>query len=104
MVPHYQKIDSALSPGLTFITWTSLNVHSFAKAAEEEMKKLKLLLKRCTDILEYRINRLLKEITEVPLCLSEKPQGWTIQELSEKSAVCIPTYLPTYLHVRYGNY
>ena len=39
MVPHLAKVDEALQPGLTALTWTSLNIEMYLKNAFAKISK-----------------------------------------------------------------
>ena len=43
MLPHLSKVDDALDPGLTFLSWTSINIDQFIENAHKALGKSKLL-------------------------------------------------------------
>lgn len=49
---HSRKIDYALTPGLTQLTWTSLNVENFLQKVEAAIAQFERLIKQVSS---YRI-------------------------------------------------
>jgi len=39
MAPHLSKVDDALDPGLTFLSWTSINIDQFVDNALKALGK-----------------------------------------------------------------
>nr|XP_044988409.1 dynein axonemal heavy chain 5 [Jaculus jaculus] len=68
MAPHLAKVGEALQPGLTALTWTSLNIGTFLEHASSKIKNLELLLDRVNDLIEFRIEAILEEMGSTPLC------------------------------------
>ncbi len=77
---HFEEMDRALSPGLSLIRWTSLNLPSFVEAATSALSKLELLIDRVISIHENRITVVLKEIQSIPLCELPTSEIITIEE------------------------
>ena len=76
MGPHLDKVDEVLSPGLTVLSWGSLNLGSYIDAVYAALKELDLLLSRATDIHENRIKAVFRGMLAIPLC--EFPQVDTV--------------------------
>ena len=89
MGPHLQKIEDVLNEGVTLLTWSSLNITSFVESAEREIEKVRLLLQRTTDILDHRIQQLLKQMSEVTLCELPEVEPWTVGKLMSRTEVCV---------------
>ena len=89
MVPHCQKVDDLIEPGLTFLTWSSLNIASFVQSIHKGLHTLELLIDRAYDIRTYRIENVLKDMSCVPLCELPDNEPWTIQEFVNKSKVSL---------------
>ncbi len=68
MICYLDDMDKALSPGLTLIRWTSLNLPGFVEVAVSALSKLELLIDRVISIRDNRINVVLKEMQSIPLC------------------------------------
>ncbi|XP_049624319.1 dynein axonemal heavy chain 5 [Suncus etruscus] len=80
MVPHFAKVDEALQPGLTALTWTSLNIDQFLKHSIEKIKNLELLLDRINDLTECRIDAVLEEMSRASLCQLPQEEPLTCEE------------------------
>ncbi|XP_077985364.1 dynein axonemal heavy chain 8-like [Glandiceps talaboti] len=80
MMAYLRKVDMALNPGLTFLTWTSLNLNSYFRGIETAMRELNLLNKRVNDIKETRIDSVLLEMSETTLCVLPDDNPWTVAE------------------------
>nr|XP_054361159.1 dynein axonemal heavy chain 5 [Mirounga angustirostris] len=68
MAPHLAKVDEALQPGLAALSWTSLNIEIYLKNTFAKIKDLELLLDRVNDLMEFRIDAVLEEMSSTPLC------------------------------------
>uniref|UniRef100_A0AAV2L334 AAA+ ATPase domain-containing protein n=1 Tax=Knipowitschia caucasica TaxID=637954 RepID=A0AAV2L334_KNICA len=74
--PFITEVESALSPGLSTVTWTSLNTQAFVDSVQRPLLELKQVCKCVSDILDCRINRLLQRIgTCTLLPLQELPRA-----------------------------
>ena len=87
MAPHLEKVDEMLSPGLTLLPWTSLNLPHFAESCRESLDKLELLIDRAKDILEIQIDGELSDITNTLICVLPDNEPWTIEEFVSKIKV-----------------
>ncbi|XP_062835458.1 dynein axonemal heavy chain 5 isoform X2 [Anolis carolinensis] len=67
MAPHVAKVDEAMQPGMTTLTWTSLNIEMYLQNILDKLADLELLLDRINDLIEFRINAVLQEMSTVPL-------------------------------------
>ena len=68
MGPHLEKVDEVISPGLTLLRWTSLNINSFVDNVHKALKELELLVDRVNGIHEHRIQVVFDNMLRVPLC------------------------------------
>ena len=87
MGPHLERVDEVISPGLTLLRWTSLNIGAFVESVQESLKELELLINRASDILEFRIEGVLKEIQATPLCELPDNEPWTMDEFVARTQV-----------------
>ena len=76
LVPHCEYVDDAISPGLTMVSWLSMNLQSYLDNVNQELQKLELTIDRASGLIEHRINVTLHHITNLPLC--ELPLADTI--------------------------
>lgn len=87
MEPHLERIDEMLSPGLSILRWTSLNIRAFTESVHESLKKLELLIDRATDVLEVWIEEELRVIQSTKLCELPDNEPWTVEEFLQKTEV-----------------
>ena len=87
MVSHLEKVDEVLSPGLTVLRWTSLNVDSYVESVYTALGGLEVLIAMLNDILEMRIEESLKHINSLVLCELPDAEPWTTQEFLDKTLV-----------------
>ncbi|XP_013770736.1 LOW QUALITY PROTEIN: dynein heavy chain 5, axonemal-like [Pundamilia nyererei] len=59
MQPFIGRVEEALSPGLTSLSWTALNTERFVQNVYVALKDLDLVSKMAKDLLDCRIGRLL---------------------------------------------
>ncbi|XP_030831333.1 dynein heavy chain 5, axonemal isoform X2 [Strongylocentrotus purpuratus] len=96
METHLDKLNRVLDPGLTALTWTSMNIDPFVEDVYAALGELELLMVRASDLCQFRINVVLKEMSEIQLCELPEDEAWTTdqflkrtQELSNKGAVML---------------
>ncbi|XP_069770267.1 dynein axonemal heavy chain 5 isoform X3 [Narcine bancroftii] len=68
MGPHLVQVDNALQPGLTTLNWTSMNIDKFLNRVSEALEELELLLNRVNDLIEFRIDAVLQDMSTIQLC------------------------------------
>lgn len=85
--PHLEKLEEVISPGLTLLRWTSLNIDYFLDTVHEALKELELLIDRACDLLELRIEGVLKQIQATPLCELPDSDPWTVQQFVSRTQV-----------------
>ncbi|EDV21817.1 uncharacterized protein TRIADDRAFT_59929 [Trichoplax adhaerens] len=89
LMPHLATIDAALEPGLSMLTWTSMNLMSYVKQVQEKLQELELLIDRANDLVKCRIQALLTDMSNVQLCELPEDEPWSIAEFVEKTqALC----------------
>ncbi|KAM7390019.1 hypothetical protein PAMA_008269 [Pampus argenteus] len=72
MQPFIGRVEAALSPGLTTLSWTTLNTDGFIGSVHLAVKQLDHITKVATDLLECRIGRLLEAMSSC--CLLVLPE------------------------------
>ncbi|XP_071468921.1 dynein axonemal heavy chain 5 [Marmota flaviventris] len=80
MAPHLAKVDRALQPGLAALTWTSLNIEAYLENTFTKIKDLELLLDRVNDLIEFRIDTILEEMSGTLLCQLPQEEPLTCEE------------------------
>ncbi len=86
MIHHLDDLNKALSPGLTLIRWTSLNLPAFIEAALSALSKVELLIDRVISIHENQLNFVLKEMQTIPLCELPLDETLTVEEFISTTA------------------
>jgi hypothetical protein len=68
MVLHLNHLDQVLSPGCMTITWVSPTVATYIRMVNKTLESFHLAMSRADDIVKYRIELVLSEITDTVLC------------------------------------
>ena len=61
-VPHCEYVDDAIYPGLTMVSWLSMNLQSYLDNVNQELQKLELTIDHASGLIEHRINVRLESI------------------------------------------
>jgi dynein heavy chain, axonemal len=91
MILHLEKIDQVLEPGLTTLNWTSVKLTTFVDDVYRQFQAFELLIDRVTDLIEFRINAMLNDISSTTLCELPSNEPWTIDQFLDATMVCIFT-------------
>lgn len=86
LAPHIDDLDRTLQPGLTALTWTSLNLDDYLQANYRQLARLQELVDKVLDISQCRIEAGAKRISEISLV--EVPldnEQWTIEYFQERT-------------------
>ncbi|XP_069368231.1 dynein axonemal heavy chain 5 isoform X1 [Paralichthys olivaceus] len=67
MQPFIGRVEAALSPGLTTLSWTALNTDAFIECVYVALEELEQVSKAATDLLECRVDRLLQAVSSCSL-------------------------------------
>ncbi|XP_054710373.1 dynein axonemal heavy chain 5-like [Uloborus diversus] len=65
---HLAVLDDIRRPGLTVLTWSSLNLDSFLQNYTDAIARVESLFDRLCKILKHRVEETLIQVTEVGLC------------------------------------
>ena len=87
MVPHLERVDEMISPGLTILRWTSLNLESYVESVTGSLQSLELLIDRATDVWEIQIKGNLEAIQNTLLCDLPDSDPWTPEQFIAKTQV-----------------
>lgn len=87
MVPHIEKVDLAIDPGLNKLTWTSINIPEYMDEVYTALADLELLMDRANDLVEFRINAVLQDMSTTTLCELPDEEPWTVDVFLEKTQV-----------------
>ncbi|XP_023388715.1 dynein heavy chain 5, axonemal [Pteropus vampyrus] len=90
MGPHLATVEAALQPGLAALTWTSLNIETYLDHAFAKIRDLELLLDKVSDLIEFRIDAILEEMSSTPLCHLPQEDPLTCEEfLQTTKDLCV---------------
>ena len=87
MEAHLEKVDEVISPGLTVLRWTSLNIETYLLTVGESLKELELLVDRVSNMLEFQIEGVLRDIENTVLCELPDSEPWTVDEFVNRTQV-----------------
>jgi dynein heavy chain len=86
MAPHIEELDRTLQPGLTALTWTSLNLDDYLQANYRQLGRLRELVDKVLDIVQCRIEAGVKKMSEMSLIeVPAENEQWTIDFFQEKT-------------------
>ena len=80
LTPHVRTVELTLHPGLTTITWTSINIHVFKSQVLHALYQLEELVKSVNDIHFYRIRIGMKNISRSVLISDTIGHAVTLNE------------------------
>ncbi|XP_041963780.1 LOW QUALITY PROTEIN: dynein heavy chain 5, axonemal [Alosa sapidissima] len=83
--PHVARVDEAILPGLTTLNWTSLNIDKYINHITAALEELELLLDRVNDLVEFRIDAVLQDMSCTPLCVLPDEEPFTCDEFVQKT-------------------
>ncbi|XP_056617792.1 dynein axonemal heavy chain 5 isoform X2 [Triplophysa dalaica] len=90
LMPHVAKVDKAILPGLTTLNWTSLNIEKYLDRITAALEELDLLLHRVNDMVEFRIDAVLHEMSTTTLCVIPEDEPCTCEEfVNTTKELCI---------------
>lgn len=87
--PHTAKVDSAIEPGLTTLTWTAINILEYINNVHRALHQMSLLFDRINDLCEFRVDAILHEMSTICLCELPDSEPWTVKYFLERTQVCI---------------
>lgn len=85
--PHLTKLEAAIEPGLTMLTWTSMNISTYLETVYEALREVELLINRANDLVKFRIENILIEMANVRLCELPTETPWSIEEFIKSTEV-----------------
>ncbi|MEQ2268177.1 hypothetical protein XENORESO_016778, partial [Xenotaenia resolanae] len=73
-------VDEAIQPGLISLSWTSLSIDKYLSRIDKALADLELLIDRVNDLVEFRIDAVLQEMSVSTLCVLPEDQPVTCEE------------------------
>lgn len=78
--PAIGDVEYRLRPGLTTLTWTSLNLDAYRTHVRGGMARLEELVRNVNDIVENRVERNLRSVARAQLVLLPSDRSFTLDE------------------------
>lgn len=78
--PHFKDLEWKLRPGMTTLTWTSLNIDPYINHVHAGLKQLKELVTCINDIVENRIEKNLKIVSKTLLVDLPENLSFTVSD------------------------
>ncbi|XP_026217964.1 dynein heavy chain 5, axonemal [Anabas testudineus] len=85
MQPFISRVEAALSPGLTTLSWVALNTDGFIDSVYLALKELDQVTRVATDLLECRIGRLLQAMSSCCLLVLPEDSPVSPQDLLQQT-------------------
>ena len=85
--PHIHRVDQAIEPGLNKLSWRSLNLGNYVGNVYAKLMDLELLLDRANDLVEFRIDTVLRDMAGTTLCQLPEEDPLTMKEFYDKTQV-----------------
>ncbi|XP_034335195.2 dynein axonemal heavy chain 5 isoform X1 [Magallana gigas] len=89
MKPFCDRVEEALLPGVTALTWTALNVEAYIENTYKVMGELDKLSKTVKDILDCRIEAVLQDMSVTALCDLPEDEPVTMDKFLELTASAV---------------
>ena len=84
---HLAKVDDVIEPGLTTLSWSSIQIPDYIRSVYKALGELELLMDRVHDVTEFRIDAILKEMASTVLCELPEDEPWTVDRFLENTQV-----------------
>ena len=68
MSPLTSNVDDLLQPGVVSLCWSSTQIEKFVANVYRAVGELEVLVTRVNDILEFRVESVLRQMSETELC------------------------------------
>ena len=98
MGPHIEKVDHTIEPGLSELTWTSINLDHYTSSVYKALGDLELLMDWANDLVKFRINGVLKSMSNAKLCELPDEEPWTVDHFLEHTQVSGPSQVCSTSH------
>ncbi|XP_076055178.1 dynein axonemal heavy chain 5-like [Oratosquilla oratoria] len=79
LLPHMSKLNEALDPALTTLTWTSIHAHTFFEQTFTAIKNFETLVDRVNDIYHHRMEEVLEVMANIKLHQLPDKNPWGLE-------------------------
>jgi len=87
MIIHVDRLDRVIEPGLNAINWTSINADAYLADVHAAFQDFELLVDRVSDIITYRIDAVLSDMSGTTLVDLPADEPWTVDHFIERTQV-----------------
>ncbi|XP_076449104.1 dynein axonemal heavy chain 5-like [Babylonia areolata] len=89
MSPLTQRVDNLLEPGLVSLCWCSTQIPKYIASVYNVLGELEILVNRVRDILEFRVESVLRDMTGRHLCEIPEEEPLSVEEfLANTEKIC----------------
>ena len=85
LVPRFQQLDQVIMPGCLSMTWVSPNIDEYCDNVFKELENMDLVLKRANDLVVYRIEAVLNDITNIALNEINEDEPMSVEEFLQRT-------------------
>lgn len=78
--PHLEDLERKIQPGMTVLTWTSMNIDAYLHRVHSGLGKLEELVMKTNDIIENRIEKNLKIVSKTLLVDLPQDQSFSLDQ------------------------
>jgi len=89
--PHLADLDRKLEPGMSLLTWQSMNIDAYLLRVHAGIVKLEEIIHKVNDVMENRIEFNLKHISRTMLVDLPSNQSFTLEQLVTSQEKIIKT-------------
>jgi|AntAceMinimDraft_12_1070368.scaffolds.fasta_scaffold28951_2 dynein heavy chain len=80
LAPHLIDLEGAMGPGMTDLTWTSMNIDWYLTRIHSKLRAFEALVQKTNDMLHNRIDANVKEASRVVMVLLPSDQSTTLED------------------------
>lgn len=80
LVPHLEDLELRLKPGMTTLTWTSMNIDTYLHHVHVGLSRFEALVTNVNDIIENRVEKNLRIISKLKLVALPKDESFSLDE------------------------
>lgn len=87
MAPLTSNVDDLLQPGVVSLCWSSTQIERFVANVYRAVGELEVLVTRVNDILEFRVESVLRQMSETELCEIPDEEPKSVDKFLQKTEV-----------------
>ena len=87
MSPLTKNVDDLLQPGVVSLCWSSTQIEKFIADVYRAVGELEVLVTRVNDILEFRVESVLRQMSDMELCEIPEEEPLAVDKFLQKTEV-----------------